>query len=115
MPVVLLSGLALLMILYGSAAMYTAVEILFLERFYEKNRFIGNVLSLAVPALYGILSGGPMILFFLKDAPINIWMLSKISDALSLPAAITVLIATVTVTLLLSRKMTAVLWEKLEI
>ncbi len=115
LPAILLSGLALLMILYGSAAIYTAVDILFLEKYYEKNRFTGYVLSLVLPALYGMLSAGPMILFFLKDAPIHIWMLSKISNVLTLPAATAVLVATVIVTILLSRKITAVLWEKLEI
>lgn len=114
LPVILLSGLSLLLILYGSVAIYTAVNMLFLERFYEKNRFVGNVLSLVLPVLYGIFSVGPLIVFFVKDMLLNIQMFSKVSNVLSLPAAAAVSVAIVIITFLISRRITAKAWDEFE-
>ncbi len=115
LPVILISGLALLVILYGSAALYTALEIMLMEKFFEDTRFVGDFLSIVLPVVYGVLSVGPMILFILKDIPVDIWMVSRLSNVLSLPYAIAASAVTVIITFLLSRRISAAVWDKIEI
>lgn len=114
-PAVLLSALALCVILYGSSALNASSELLTLTGFFEKHGFIGNLLTLVLPVLYGVLSVGVLALYFAREYMRGIPVLSVISGLLSLPAAVILSVLTITATCCISRVVFVKTWERLEL
>ncbi|UNC90824.1 putative ABC transporter permease subunit [Candidatus Contubernalis alkaliaceticus] len=114
-PVIFLSALVLKAILYGSSAIYNSVELLALTEFFEKNAFLGNLLTIILPVFYGVLSAGTIALFFAEDFISDVRILSGISRLLSLPVTVAVSVATVLAASFAARKIFKRAWEHLEI
>ncbi|TYQ17945.1 UNVERIFIED_CONTAM: putative ABC exporter [Acetivibrio alkalicellulosi] len=115
LPLILLSALALLVILYGSSAIYTSVELLSLSDFFDKNGFIGNLITIIFPALYGVLSAGTIAMFLAKEFVDEIIIISNVSKLLNLPIAVIVSVTTVSITYFIARKIYIRVWDGLEI
>ncbi len=112
---VLLSILSIFVILYGSSAIYAAVELLSLTEFFENNAFLGNLITIIIPVLYGIFSTGSIVLFLAKDFVAEVMILSNISAILNLPIVIIFSVTTVVAAYLLSRIVFIRKWKQLEI
>ncbi|KAB3525928.1 putative ABC transporter permease subunit [Alkaliphilus serpentinus] len=112
---ILLSILGMFFILYGSSAIYISGELLALTDFFENNAFIGNIITIVLPVLYGILSAGSIALFLAKDFVSDIIILSNISAIINLPIVIILSVTTVVATFLLSRTVFIRVWKQLEI
>lgn len=114
-PMILLSALSLLVILYGSSAVYTFTELLSLTDFFEQNAFIGNLMSLILPVFYGVLSAGTITLFLAEDFVNEIIILSHISRFLNLPIVVIISVITLSVAYFVARISYIKIWEQLEI
>ncbi|KAB3529888.1 hypothetical protein F8154_14355 [Alkaliphilus pronyensis] len=112
---ILLSILGMFFILYGSSAIYIAGELLALTDFFENNAFLGNIITIVLPVLYGILSAGSIALFLAKDFVSEIIILSNISAILNPSIVIILSVTTVVAAFLLSRKVFIRVWKQLEI
>jgi len=112
---ILLSILSMFFILYGSSAIYISVELLSLTDFFENNAFLGNLITIILPVLYGILSAGSIALFLAKDFVSGVMILSDISAILNLPIVSILSVTTVVSTFLFSRLVFIRVWRKLEI
>lgn len=112
---ILLSIMSIFFILYGSSAIYTSVELLALTDFFENNAFLGNLMTILFPVLYGIFSAGIIALFLAKNFVSEIVILSDISGILNLPIVIILSVTTVVATYLLSRTVFIRVWKHLEI
>lgn len=111
----LLSILGMFFILYGSSAIYISGELLSLTDFFENNAFLGNLITIILPVLYGIISAGSIALFLAKDFVSEIMILSDISAILNLPIVIILSVTTVVATYLLSRTVFIRVWKQLQI
>ncbi len=114
-PMILLSALSLLAILYGSSAVYTFTVLLSLTDFFEQNAFIGNLMSLILPVFYGVLSAGTITLFLAEDFVNEIMILSHISRFLNLPIVVIISVITLSVAYFVARISYIKIWEQLEI
>lgn len=112
---ILLSVLSMFFILFGSSAIYISVELLALTDFFEKNAFLGNIITLIIPILYGILSAGSIALFLAKNLVANIMILSDISSLLNIPIVSILSVTTVVATFIFSRLVFIRVWGNLEI
>lgn len=112
---ILLSILGMFFILYGSSAIFISGELLSLTDFFENNTFLGNLITLILPLLYGILSAGSIALFLAKDIVSEIIILSDISAILNLPIVTILSVTTVVATYLLSKTVFIRVWKQLEI
>ncbi|MBM7614156.1 putative ABC transporter permease subunit [Alkaliphilus hydrothermalis] len=110
-----LSILSMFFILYGSSAIYITGELLSLTDFFENNAFLGNLITLVLPLLYGILSAGSIALFLAKDIVSEIIILSDISVIINLPIVIILSVTTVVAAYLLSKTVFIRVWKRLEI
>ena len=115
LPIILLAALSLLLILYGSAAVYTSAEMLSITSYFENNELIGNVMTLVFPLLYGLFSAGVIALYLAEELVSQIVVLSSLSKFLSLPTVLFISATTVLVTFFLSRTIYVKAWEQLEI
>ncbi|RQD75186.1 MAG: hypothetical protein D5R97_06620 [Candidatus Syntrophonatronum acetioxidans] len=115
LPIILLAALSLLLILYGSAAVYTSTEMLSITSYFENNEFIGNVMTLVLPLLYGLISAGFIALYLAEELVAQIVILSSFSKFLSLPTVLFISAAAVLVAFFLSRTIYVKVWEQLEI
>ncbi len=115
LPIILLAALSLLLILYGSAAVYVSAEMLSLTSYFENNEFIGNVMTIVLPLLYGLFSAGVIALYLAEELVSQIAVLSSLSKFLSLPTVLFISATTVFVTLFLFRAIYVKVWEQLEV
>lgn len=115
MHLILLSILSMFFILYGSSAIYTSTELLSLSDFFENNTFLGNLITIIFPVLYGFASAGSITLLLAKDFVSGIPIISNISAILN-PTIVSIFSgATVATTFLISRLLFIRVWKKLEI
>lgn len=115
LPIILLAGLSLLLILYGSAAVYTSTEMLSLTSYFENNEFIGNMMTIVLPLLYGLFSAGVIALYLAEELVSQIVVLSSFSNFLNLPTALIFSTVTVLVAFFLSRTIYIKIWDQLDI
>lgn len=115
LPLILVAALSLFAILFGSSAIHTSIELLSLTNFFEKNVFLGNIMTIILPVVYGVLSAGTIALFLAKEFVGEIMILSNVSRFLNLPIVVLVSVATVSVTYFVSKIIYIKSWKRLEI
>lgn len=115
LPLILLAVLSLFVVLLGSSAIYTSVELLSLTDFFETNAFLGNIMSIIFPVIYAVLSAGTIALFLAEEFVAEIMILSNVSRFLNLPIVVIVSVATVSLTYFGSKIVYIKAWDQLEI
>ncbi|SEN50138.1 Putative ATP-binding cassette [Amphibacillus marinus] len=115
LPFTLLFVFVLFFVLYGSSALYTAVELLSLVDFFNERTLLGNLTTIVLPVLYGVLSVGSVALYLAKDFVVEMPILAQLSTVLSLPIVIILSVATVLITCTISKLVFTWVWAKLAI
>lgn len=105
----------LFVILYGSSAIYVSGELLSLTDFFERNEFLGNLMTLIIPAVYGLFSAGIITLFLSRDVFKDIPIISALSNILTLPVTLIISITVIASALLLTKRLFIYAWEQLDI
>ncbi|MDQ2085230.1 hypothetical protein RBH29_02115 [Herbivorax sp. ANBcel31] len=109
---IILAGIALALLLCGSVALTYAIDIFVLDKFYDKNKIIGNIIAMVLPITYSILSVGPIILFLIEDFPVSVSFIQKF---LNLPIVIIIFVFVTIFSSIVSRKVFVHSWSNMEI
>jgi hypothetical protein len=115
LQLIIVSAFAMILILYGSTAIFVSVELISLNKFFDEYPILGNFITIAAPLLYGILSAGSISLVLLNNHLPETILLSKVSAALCTPIVSTSLFIILCLAVLLSKFVFVRTWDNIEI
>ncbi|WP_353894163.1 hypothetical protein PRVXH_000942 [Proteinivorax hydrogeniformans] len=110
LTVILIANLLQLFILIGYVTLSQAYEVMYYQRFFENQKFIGGLISLLAPIVYQLLTIGLFILYQLKPLFPNLWL----NPILNIPTLVAIATLTILCQLTYTYNLGKKAWDKME-